>query len=126
MARSSQVEAASSAGGTGSDRRVRRSAERSYLRFTWIALTLVLLAFAAFEAAIVMPPAIAHPGVTLGMDFTIYMDRARSWLTGDGFYLPWQLTGPYVVGAVGAPPALYPPVLMYMLVPFTVLPAVMW
>lgn len=36
-----------------------------------IALTLVLLAFAAFEAAIVLPPAIAHPGVTLGMDFTI-------------------------------------------------------
>jgi hypothetical protein len=126
VAHPSRVQAASSAGGTHGDRRFRRSAERSYLRFTWIALTLVLLAFAAFEAAIVLPPAIAHPGVTLGMDFTIYMDRARSWLAGDGFYLPWQLTGPYVVGTVGAPPALYPPVLLYLLVPFTILPAVLW
>ena len=126
MAHPSRVQAASSAGGTHGDRRFRRSGERSYLRFTWIALTLVLLVCAAFEAAIVLPPAIAHPGVTLGMDFTIYMDRARSWLAGDGFYLPWQLTGPYVIGTTGTPPALYPPVLLYLLVPFTVLPAVLW
>jgi hypothetical protein len=126
VARSSQVQAASSASGSRGDRRARKPEEHPYLRFTLITLTLVLLAFAAFEAAIVLPPAIAHPGVTLGMDFTIYMDRARSWLAGDGFYLPWQLTGSYVVGTVGTPPALYPPILLYLLVPFTVLPAVLW
>ena len=96
----------------------------AYVRIFSIGLTAVFLVFAALEASVVIPPAYAN-GITLGMDFTIYQDRAASWLAGDGFYYPYQLAGPYVVGAV-APPALYPPTLLYVLVPFTVLPAFLW
>jgi hypothetical protein len=76
-------------------------------------------------AAIVLPPAIARPGVTLGMDYGIYMDRTRDWLAGNGFYTAQQLAGPYQLDQ-GTPPALYPPVLLYLTVPFTFLPAVLW
>jgi hypothetical protein len=96
----------------------------AYVRIFSLGLTAVFLVFAALEASVVIPPAYAN-GITLGMDFTIYQDRAASWLAGDGFYYPYQLAGPYVVGAV-APPALYPPTLLYVLVPFTVLPAFLW
>lgn len=89
-----------------------------------LGLTAVLLTFAALEASIVFG-SMARPDVTLGMDFGIYMDRTRSWLAGDGFYLARQLAGPYLVNE-GAAPALYPPMLLYVLVPFTVLPAVLW
>ena len=94
------------------------------MRIFSLGLTAVFLAFAALEASVVIPPAYAN-GITLGMDFNIYQDRAASWLAGEGFYYPYQLAGPYVVGDV-APPALYPPTLLYVLVPFTVLPAFLW
>jgi hypothetical protein len=94
------------------------------LRLLSIGLTGLFLVFAALEASIVLPPASAN-GVTLGMDFAIYQERAASWLAGDGFYHAYQLNGPYVVGE-GAPPALYPPPLLYVLVPSLVLPAVVW
>jgi hypothetical protein len=89
-----------------------------------VALTAVLLVVAAWEASVVFG-AMSRPDVTLGMDFGIYMDRTRDWLAGDGFYLPHQLAGSYDVGT-GTPPALYPPVLLLLTVPFTVLPAVLW
>jgi hypothetical protein len=59
----------------------------------------------------------------VGVDYTLYMDATRSWLAGTGFYLPEQLAGPYEIvhGVV-----LYPPVTLLFLVPFTVLPAVLW
>ena len=95
------------------------------LSFALVVVTVVILVFAALEASVVLPAAFARPGVTLGMDYTIYMDRARSWLAEDGFYLPTQLNGPYALGS-GLPPALYPPTLLVLLVPFTVLPAVLW
>ncbi len=104
--------------GTGDSEATRRLG-----RFVAVALTGVLLLFAAIEGSIVLPPAIGHP--TVGMDFGIYMDRARSWLAGDGFYLPAQLAGPYLVNA-DVVPTLYPPTLLYVLVPLTVLPAILW
>jgi hypothetical protein len=59
----------------------------------------------------------------LGRDYELYRAAAARWLAGGPFYEPFQLAGPYVVehGAI-----LYPPTILYVLVPFTVLPAVLW
>ncbi len=100
-------------------------ARRRLWRFGLIAATVAILLFAAVAAAIVLPPAFTRPGVTLGMDYGIYMDRTRDWLAGNGFYAAQQLAGPYQLDQ-GIPPALYPPVLLYLTVPFTFLPAVLW
>jgi len=59
----------------------------------------------------------------IGVDYDLYMAATRSWLAGDGFYLASQLAGPYPVvhGVV-----LYPPPMLILLVPFTMLPAPLW
>jgi hypothetical protein len=58
-----------------------------------------------------------------GGDYRIYMEAARRWLSGDGFYLDRQLHGPYPI-ALGD--VLYPPTALYLFVPFTFLPALLW
>ncbi len=58
-----------------------------------------------------------------GHDYSVYMDAARRWLAGGGFYQPNQLAGPYVIQDREI---LYPPVVLALLVPFTVLPAFLW
>lgn len=66
----------------------------------------------------------ADPAI-VGLDAQFYFERAASWLAGDGFYLPWQLTGePYLVetGAV-----TYPQPALVLFVPFALgVPAVLW
>jgi hypothetical protein len=89
-----------------------------------IGVTGALLAIAAWEVW-VLATSLVRPDITLGMDFRLYVERAQAWLRGDGFYLPLQLAGPYPVNAATSP-TLYPPVLLYLLIPFTVLPAVLW
>jgi hypothetical protein len=85
----------------------------------------VLLVFALIEAAIVLPPALTTGiDVTWGMDFRVYMEHTQRWLAAEGFYLPAQLAGPYIVEDVTG--AVYPPVLLYLTVPFTVLPWALW
>jgi hypothetical protein len=75
--------------------------------------------------AIVVFGSMSRPEVTLGMDFHIYLDRTRAWLAGSGFYLPEQLEGPYWVDPT-LTPITYPPVLLYVLVPFMLLPSLLW
>jgi hypothetical protein len=62
------------------------------------------------------------PGV-IGIDLDTYMDAARSWLRGDAFYLSRQLNGPYQIESGDV---LYPPVTLWLFVPFVYLPAVLW
>lgn len=93
-------------------------------RFALVTMTLVLLAIAALEGWYLFSN-ITTPDVTLGLDYRIYMERTHSWLAGDGFYQAHQLAGPYTV-TEHPRPAFYPPVLLYLTVPFTVLPAVLW
>jgi hypothetical protein len=64
----------------------------------------------------------------VGEDYRIVISAAARWLSGDGFYLPYQLAGPYDHGAyVGSEsPVLYPPTMLLLFAPFTVLPAVLW
>jgi hypothetical protein len=88
-----------------------------------VALTCLLLVFAALEAFFVLSAALSRPfGVTLGMDYAIYHERATSWLAGSGFYQPYQLAGPYEVGVVSPPPALYPPPMASL----ALLPPILW
>ena len=95
-------------------------------RFAARVITVLLLVVAVIEAAIVLPPALTTGiDVTRGMDFRAYLEHAARWLAGDGFYLPAQLAGPYVVEEVTG--AVYPPVLLYLLVPFVWgLPWLVW
>jgi hypothetical protein len=95
-------------------------------RFAAGALTIVLLVIAAWEATILFG-SIEQPELTIGMDFGIYMDRTRDWLAGQGFYLPYQLASPYAVFDSAPPPALYPPPILLITVPFALgVPALLW
>lgn len=59
----------------------------------------------------------------LGNDYRIYTEAAARWLAGGGFYLPFQLSGPYLA----LPPVvLYPPPSLILFVPFAFLPAILW
>ena len=58
-----------------------------------------------------------------GHDFDVYLDAARRWMSGAGFYEPYQLAGPY---RVVEREILYPPILLPLLLPFLWLPALLW
>ena len=58
-----------------------------------------------------------------GIDFALYRDVAARWLGGGPFYEAHQLAGPYEVAHGDV---LYPPVGLWLFVPFTVLPAALW
>lgn len=63
------------------------------------------------------------PGGHLGTDYRLYMDATRDWLATGTFYPPHQLAGPYPIedGDI-----LYPPVALWLFVPFTVIPWPVW
>jgi hypothetical protein len=56
-------------------------------------------------------------------DYVLYMGATREWLATGTFYPQAQLDGPYIVrhGAI-----LYPPVALWLFVPFTFLPGFLW
>ena len=91
----------------------------------WVSLvaSAVILTFPARDLlAIVLGAPIDSP---FGSDFSVYQDAAGRWLAGGGFYQPWQLAGHYAIWGGGSP-ILYPPVALLLLVPFTILPAILW
>jgi len=53
----------------------------------------------------------------VGVDFRLYQDATARWLAGSGFYGAYQLAGPY---AISAGDILYPPVALWLFVPFSV------
>jgi hypothetical protein len=59
----------------------------------------------------------------VGGDWETYRTAAERWLGGGSFYLERQLAGPYLIqdGDV-----LYPPPILVLLVPFTLVPDVAW
>jgi hypothetical protein len=90
------------------------------LVFTWAAAaTLVIAALRAVHFVSTIPDLSA----SIGVDYQIYMSAARRWLTGEGFFFPFQLAGPYVIAGGEV---LYPPVVLWLLVPFSFLPALLW
>ena len=87
-------------------------------------LTVMGLAVVAIVAQLVVGFAFLNWGGTdWGADLRGYLDATRSWLHGDGFYLPRQLQGPYVIELGDV---LYPPTALYVFIPFLVLPVQLW
>lgn len=87
----------------------------------WLAAIIASIGIA--QALLLIRAVWDFDGIPWGLDFTLYVERAASWLAGDGFYLPRQLAGPY---SIAHGDAMYPPIALWLFVPFTVLPAVLW
>jgi hypothetical protein len=67
---------------------------------------------------------IDDPSASVGIDYRLYVAAVERWQASGQFYPPGQLAGPYHVMGSGA--ILYPPIILILLVPFTVLPAALW
>jgi hypothetical protein len=78
----------------------------------------------AIARAVLYYVAIPDPADSVGVDYRLYAAAAQRWLDSGIFYPAFQLAGPYHVQGVGE--ILYPPIILWLLVPFTVLPAVLW
>ena len=103
-------------------RRLPRDLSDPLTRRVILLLTAVLGGLAAIDAILLWRDVTGHPG-GLGVDFYQYRGHLERWLSTGQLYLPHQLAGPTPVGA-GDP--LYPPVVVYLLAPFQVLPAIVW
>ena len=84
-----------------------------------IALSIAMFAI-PLGLVLVVPHPLEQP---FGVDFVLYRDAAARWLAGGPYFEPYQLTGPYPITAGDV---LYPPVALWLFVPFTILPAVPW
>ncbi len=60
------------------------------------------------------------------VDYASFTHAASRWASGGSFYEPWQLAGHYAIDYHGAFAVLYPPVALWLALPFTVLPAALW
>ena len=93
-----------------------------------LVLTGAILVVLVRELTLVVPMVMARPGA-IGVDLHLYQGAARSWLDGAGFYHARQLAGPYQIAGsdtLGGGDILYPPVILWLLAPFTVLPEFLW
>ena len=85
---------------------------------------LILLVLATIVVPWILAVRLVPDTVKLvAIDANIYFDAANRWLADGTWYLPRQLAGPYEI-QIGD--VLYPPVLLYPLLPFQVLPRVLW
>jgi len=64
--------------------------------------------------ALLVPHPLEQP---FGVDYQLYRDATTRWLAGGGFYEAYQLAGPYDISAGDI---LYPPVALWLFVPFSV------
>lgn len=87
-----------------------------------LALTLAFTAFGVAEGMF-LAANVARPEITVGLDYRLYLGLAQQWLTTGTFYLPHQVVGPY---SITFGDAMYPPTLLYLLVPFLYLHPVLW
>ena len=92
------------------------------LRWVWVGLTVVILAFAAIEA--VMLVRVIDDQDAVGVDLVYFQSIAQRWLDTGVWYTAEQLSGPYEVETLVT--NLYPPHALYLFVPFLVLPAILW
>jgi len=91
-------------------------------RIAILTATGALLVIAAWELAFLWPYVGAQQAI--GTDHTFYVSIARRWLETGQYYLPHQLTGPYVVQT--DVDNLYPPISLLLFVPFVWLPYPLW
>jgi len=64
----------------------------------------------------------------IACDYVALREATARWLAGGGFYLPLQLAGPYATLAAPGDPSIimYPPLALWLVVPFVFLPAALW
>ena len=65
-------------------------------------------------------------GPAAGVDYRAITGAASRWLATGSFYEPWQLAGSYAIHYGEAIDVLYPPVVLWLAVPFVFLPALLW
>ena len=81
------------------------------------------LCAAVFLLPVLFVLAIPHPlDQPLGVDVNLYRDAASRWWAGGPFYGPHQLAGPYEITPGDI---LYPPVGLWLFVPFALLPTLL-
>jgi hypothetical protein len=95
---------------------------RRIVRIGVLVLTGVLLALGTLWAFQLWSIISSHQG-GVGVDFHRYLELTGRWLSSGQFYLDHQLAGPTILSD-GDP--LYPPIVLYLLVPFRLLPEVLW
>ncbi len=93
---------------------------RSHAAEVVLAASLVGLIIVEYAVIVLLPSTWNR---VLAFDYWPYVDAASRWLHGGSFYLPYQLSGPY---PVVEHEIMYPPSALFLLVPFTVLPAPLW
>ncbi|HEX8940925.1 MAG TPA: hypothetical protein VF763_12265 [Candidatus Limnocylindrales bacterium] len=92
------------------------------VRIVVLVPTGALVLLAAWNLSLLVPHVLEQK-YALGVDLHQYLAATRRWLDGQGFYYPHQIAGPYhIVGG----DILYPPVVLWLLVPFLVVPEVVW
>lgn len=91
-------------------------------RASLILLSVALMVAAVVEIAYLVPYMASQEAI--GADYRFFVDITRNWVDTGEFYLPHQLAGPYQVQTLVD--VLYPPIALYLFVPFLVLPAVLW
>jgi len=80
--------------------------------------TATVLSVAVFLVPIAFVVIVPHPlEQRVGVDFDLYRNVTTRWLGGGPFFEPYQVAGPYEIRA-GA--LLYPPVALWLFVPFAV------
>jgi len=83
-----------------------------------------VLSIAAFAIPVLFVALVPHPlEQPFGVDFQLYRDVTNRWLGGGSFYESYQLAGPYEIRAGDV---LYPPVALWLFVPFAVASAAPW
>lgn len=98
------------------------SARVDRLRPVWVGLTIVLVALAAVEAAVLFR--VIDDQQAVGVDLDYFRFVAQRWLDTGVFYTDRQLAGPYEVQTLVD--NLYPPHALYLFVPFLILPGILW
>ncbi len=91
-------------------------------RAFYLSATVALVMAGVVELALLVP--YMQSQQALGADYRFFRDIAQHWLDTGEFYPPLQLAGPYEVQTLVS--VLYPPIALYLFVPFTVLPAILW
>ena len=83
------------------------------------AIAIVLFPIADFLNAASKPNFNGYAAI----DFDLYINATRRWLAGGPFFESYQLAGPYDIRMGDV---LYPPNVLLLMIPFTVLPAILW
>jgi hypothetical protein len=88
-----------------------------------LVVTGVFLVLAAWNLTILVPYVVSQQHA-IGVDYRFFVESAQKWLAGGALYYPEQLQGSWQI--VQDLQFLYPPIALYLFVPFVWLPAILF